>query len=187
MILTGLEIRILWLLQNFNRSLKQFVFVIFAIYCYNIVIFINLTCIKLTCRKLKQYLWEVESKEPWWGSFCGHASTFPKRTFLPCYKLIKKALYHPKTYKFDRKWANLSQNPSNLLSFMSSTGTGADSFISDHLLKVFKCSLDGMRRTKVQLKPNFNQFITWTQGPFPLAETFSQDLNGSRVKNFAKI
>ena len=143
--------------------------------------------VKLTCRKLKQYLWEVESKEPWWGSFCGHASTFPKRTFLPCYKLIKKALNHPKTYKFDRKWANLSQNPSNLLIFMSSTGTGADSFISDHLLKVFKCSLDGMRRTKVQLKPNFNQFITWTQGPFPLAETFSQDLNGSRVKNFAKI
>ena len=30
MILTGLEILILWLLQNFNRSLKQFVFVIFA-------------------------------------------------------------------------------------------------------------------------------------------------------------
>ena len=95
---------------------------------------------------------------------------------------------YPKTYKFDRKWANLSQNPSNLLIFMSSTGTGADSFISDHLLKVFKCSLDGMRRTKVQLKPNFNQFITWTQGPFPLAETFSQDLNGHEsVKNFTKI
>ena len=44
-----------------------------------------------------------------------------------------------------------------------------------------------MRRTKVQLKPNFNQFITWTQGPFPLAETFSQDLKCSQVENFAKI
>ena len=177
MILTGLEILILWLLQNFNNSLKQIVFV--RLFLHETGLFR-----KLTCRKLKQYLWEVESKEPWWGSFCGHASTFPKRTFLPCYKLIKKALnnsIYPKTYKFDQNWANLSQNPSNLLIFMSSTGTGADSFISDHLLKVFKCSLDGMRRTKVQLKPNFNQFITWTQGPFPLAETFSQDLNGSQV------
>ena len=44
-----------------------------------------------------------------------------------------------------------------------------------------------MKRTKVQLKPNFNQFITWTQGPFPLAETFSQDLKCSQVKNFAKV
>ena len=36
------------------------------------------------------------------------------------------------------KWTSLSQNPSDLLIFMGSSGTGVDSFISDHLLKVFK-------------------------------------------------
>ena len=125
--------------------------------------------ILLTCKILKQYLSKAVSKEPWWGSFCGHASTFPKRTFSPCYKLIllKNVL---KKYKLFEKYANQAENPYDLLIFMSSSG--ADSFISDHLFKVFKCSLGEMRRTKVQLKPNFNQFITWTQGPFPLVGTF---------------